>query len=58
MFFISLTKKQNKNMTKNTSIFVSFVFIAFIIVSCNKDEVNEPMEASVLNLPETPFILK
>uniref|UniRef100_UPI004047FA37 cytochrome-c peroxidase n=1 Tax=Roseivirga sp. TaxID=1964215 RepID=UPI004047FA37 len=35
--------------------FASVLFIALGIFSCTKDEVSEPIEESVLNLPATPF---
>lgn len=40
----------------NKAILVTtFLIVVFGIISCNKDDVYEPTEESVLNLPETPF---
>ena len=40
----------------NKSILVTtFLIVVFGIISCNKDDVYEPIEESVLNLPVTPF---
>lgn len=43
-------------MMNNKSILVTtFLIVVFGIISCNKDDVYEPIEESVLNLPETSF---
>ena len=43
-------------MMNNKSILVTtFLIVVFFILSCNKEDVYEPIEESVLNLPQTPF---
>lgn len=43
-------------MINNKLILVTtFLVVVFAIISCNKDDEFEPLEESVLNLPETPF---
>ena len=43
-------------MIRNTKILVvAMLFIAFGIYSCSKDEVYEPVEDNILNLPSTPY---
>lgn len=43
-------------MMNNKSILVTtLLIVVFGIISCNKDDVYEPIEESVLNLPATPF---
>lgn len=43
-------------MINNKSILVTtFLIVLSSVISCNKDDVYEPIEESVLNLPQTPF---
>lgn len=43
-------------MITNKSILVTtFLIVVFGMISCNKDDVYEPIEESVLDLPENPF---
>lgn len=36
-------------------LLTTFLIVVFGVISCKKDDVNEPIEESVLNLPENPF---
>lgn len=42
-------------MSNKSILVTTFLIVVFGTISCNKDDVNEPIEESVLNLPETPF---
>lgn len=43
-------------MMNNKSILVTtFLIVVFGLISCSKDDVYEPIEDGILNLPETPF---
>lgn len=42
-------------MNKKSIIIATLLIVALAVISCNKDNVYEPIEESVLNLPNTPF---
>lgn len=39
----------------NSIIYFTFIFVVLIIFSCRKDEVDEPINNNILNLPDAPF---